>query len=156
MIVDHIAAARRYDRGTAWEDAFRFLATLDPAARENEYAIRGTDVFARIFSYETLPREQARLEAHREYIDVQMILSGGERIGWYPRGGLSVSEPYDPSRDVEFYAADREPSSWLALTPGLCAIFFPDDAHLTQVAGDTGPQKVKKVVVKIKRALTFP
>lgn len=150
MIFDRIDNAPLYGFLPFWEETLAFLKTLDARAEDRTYEIRGRDLYANVFGYDTVPRERAALEAHRDYIDVQALLFGAERIGWYPRVGLTVSAPYAPERDAEFYAAGVEPSAWLSMSPGTFAVFLPDDAHLTQVMTGESAARVKKVVVKIR------
>lgn len=89
-------------------------------------------------------RSAARLEAHRQYIDVQLALAGIDEIGWKSTHACrQLAAAYDPARDIEFYA--DAPDTWLRLGPGQFAVFFPDDAH-APLAG-TGP--VRKAVLKV-------
>lgn len=87
------------------------------------------------------------LEAHREYIDIHVVLDGEERFGWRPLADCAaVRQPYDPAADCALYA-DR-PSSWLTLRPGQAAIVFPEDPHAPVV----GEGRVRKLIGKIKLA----
>lgn len=86
----------------------------------------------------------ARLEAHRRYIDIQLVLEGTERISWRARRDCrNAIQSYDPDRDIEFYS--DPPSTWIDLQPGEFAIFFPDDAH-APLAGAT---PVFKAIAKV-------
>lgn len=87
------------------------------------------------------------LEAHREYIDVHVVLDGEEHFGWRPLADCAaVRQSYDPAADCALYA-DR-PSSWLTLRPGQAAIVFPEDPHAPVV----GEGRVHKLIGKIKLA----
>lgn len=87
------------------------------------------------------------LEAHREYIDVHVVLGGEEHFGWRPLADCAaVRQSYDPAVDCALYA-DR-PSSWLTLRPGQAAIVFPEDPHAPVV----GEGRVRKLIGKIKLA----
>lgn len=87
------------------------------------------------------------LEAHREYIDVHVVLDGEEHFGWRPLADCAaVRQSYDPAADCALYA-DR-PSSWLTLRPGQAAIVFPEDPHAPVV----GEGRVRKLIGKIKLA----
>lgn len=88
------------------------------------------------------------LEAHRDYIDIHVVLDGEEQFGWLPLADATdVRQPYDAAADCALYA-DR-PSSWLTLRPGLCAIVFPEDPHAPVV----GSGRVNKLIGKIKVAV---
>lgn len=89
-------------------------------------------------------RAAARLETHRRYLDIQLVLAGQEEIGWRPAADCSaVDEPYCAERDVAFFA--DPPTLWLALSAGQFAVFFPADAHAPLAAA--GP--LRKAIVKV-------
>jgi len=48
--------------------------------------------------YTSKPREQAAWEAHRRYIDLQVVLQGTENIGYANISRLSQGE-YDTNKD---------------------------------------------------------
>lgn len=155
MILDHLDNWTAYFGLPAWVEAMRFVAGLGPDAPDGDYPVRGRDIWARVFSYHTKPLSSAVLEAHREYVDVQVLLAGEEFQGRYPAAGLAVQTPYDPAADVEFYAHPAPyTTSWL-LRPGMFAVFLPQDAHLTQGQG-AAPVPVKKVVAKVRASLLRP
>lgn len=147
MIADTLEHWSRYF-GDGLGDVLRFLGSLDANAAEGEHAIRGLDVFARIMAYQTKAREQAVMEAHRRYADVQMVLTGTEVMEWHPLEGLAQTLPYAPDSDAVFLARPAVPQGQLVLTPGRFAVFFSQDAHMGQIALN-GPELVRKVVVKV-------
>lgn len=101
-------------------------------------------LFAIVATSQGRGRDDSPLEAHRDYIDIQYIISGDEEIGYSPVVACTaLRDPYDPTRDIMFFS-DR-PQTWLALGPGMLAILYPHDAH-APLAG-SGP--VRKVVVKV-------
>ena len=153
MIVDHLENKERHPCGPAWQVAFDFLASLDSNAEEKRYELQGNDIYALVVSYDTRPPQTAQPEAHRTYIDIQLPLSGTEKIAWWPTGDLTTAEPYDPESDCALYDQPDMASATLDLIPGRFAVFYPDDAHMPALqAGDT-PARVKKVVVKIAAKL---
>ncbi len=85
-----------------------------------------------------------RLEAHRNYIDIQIALDRPDVIGYRPLIRCQqVREPYDAARDIEFFA--DSPESWINLSPGNFAIFFPTDAHAPLAI----PGPIQKAVFKL-------
>lgn len=88
--------------------------------------------------------EEAKLEVHNRYIDIQAPVSGGESFGWANRRLLESPEAdFDGERDIQFFA-DR-PTTFVRLEVGECIIFFPEDAHAPLV----GEGSLKKVIVKV-------
>jgi YhcH/YjgK/YiaL family protein len=45
-------------------------------------------------------------EAHRKYIDVQIILKGQELVAWADTSLLAVSVPYDEAKDKIMYSGE--------------------------------------------------
>ena len=106
--------------------------------------------YAAVSEYETKPMATSKFEAHRKFIDVQLILSGSEIIGVCPTDGFSDADrlgEYNPDKDVEFFAV-RGDFEKLALSAGDFAILYPEDAHMPGVH-ETAPAQIKKIVLKI-------
>jgi biofilm protein TabA len=132
-------------------ELFRWLRdceTIDPGT---EVDFLGDKLFVRMLRPATCSRENMRWETHREYVDLQYIVGGGELIEWAPVSQLATSGGYDPVKDVQFYA-EYEPSQTLVMPPGLFVFFTSTDAHKPQVADGTN-SFVHKAVVKIHRSL---
>ena len=126
MILDQLQNSALYlplQRGFA--EAFAFLnqpglAQLPPGRHE----IVGTQVYAMVAKAEGRPREAARLEGHRKYIDIQLVLSGVEEMGWRPhQTDGPVQTPYDDTKDTEFYPG--QPDAWITVNPGPVCHLLP-------------------------------
>ena len=150
MIVDKIESAGLYSNLS--EDiakALQVLQQLDPAElTDGRHDIDGDRLYLVSQHYETKSFRQGRLEAHRRYIDIQVVVAGRELLGYAPLGDLKVDRPYDEIKDVVFYKVPEEMSS-IVLTPGLFCILFPEDAHMPGCALN-GPSGVHKVVAKVR------
>lgn len=149
MIADSIQNSSLYPFGPTWKAAFEFLKTLTPESETGKRLIQGSELFAGIDCYETKSRAAAKLETHRKYVDIQVLLSGTEVIEIFPKQGLTVSETYNPEKDAEFYRVPQEPRARITLSPGQFLVFFPGDAHMPCLMTGNSPQPVKKVVVKV-------
>ena len=149
MIADSIQNSARYPFGPAWNAAFEFLKTLSPDSETGKRLIQDSKLFAGVDTYETKSRADAKLETHRKYVDIQMLLSGREAIEIFPKKGLAVSEPYNPEKDAEFYHVPAETHARITLRPGQFLVFFPEDAHMPCLMAGNSPQPVKKVVIKV-------
>jgi biofilm protein TabA len=128
-----------------FKTAFEFLAATDLAAHPIEsHAIDGKNLYANFSSGKGKTKHDARLEAHRQYIDIQYLIEGDEEIGWKELDHcMEVQNPYKEEKDVMFYA--DAPETWLKLVPGQFAVFFPEDVHAPMVSEGN----VRKVVVKV-------
>lgn len=115
---------------------------------EGRHEISGAAVYALVSRYKTKSLADARFETHRDYIDIQLLVSGKERVEDRNPLGLKVSEPYKP--DIEFYATPEAGTCHdLLLVPGTALIFFPEDAHRPGIAIGGVSESVHKVVVKV-------
>ena len=115
---------------------------------EGKHEIDGQRIFAIVQRYPSKAAEACRFEAHRDYIDIQMVISGAELMEVRTREGLAVAEPYKP--DIEFYAnPEAGEYDTLLLVPGAAAILFPEDAHKPCVAIEGVPIAVHKIVLKV-------
>jgi biofilm protein TabA len=153
MIIDQLDNRQRYPYGNAWTVAFDFLLSLRPNAEERRYDLQDDMIYAMIESYHTKPPQDARPESHRQFVDIQMLLLGAERIDWWPTPGLTTVQPFAPGGDIAFYDQPEKAGIPVALVPGRFAAFFPEDAHMPGLQLTDSPTPVKKVVVKIDASL---
>ena len=149
MIADSIKNYSLYPFGPAWNAAFDFLKTLTPETETGKRLIQGDRLFAGVDCYETKSRAAAKLETHRKYVDIQVLLSGEEVIEIFPKQELTVSTPYNPEKDAEFYQVPSETRAKVTLSPGQFVVFLPEDAHMPCLMAGDSPQPVKKVVIKV-------
>jgi YhcH/YjgK/YiaL family protein len=155
MVLDVLENAHLYfGLGSGFEKAFDFLRRPDlkrlPAGK---YDIDGEQSFAMVAREPGRRKEDARLEIHRKYIDIQMILSGTDTMGW--KSLVSCKTPagaYDPERDLQFF--EDAPDAWIDVAAGRFAIFFPEDAHMPLISfRQARSEQIHKVVVKIAAGL---
>ncbi|MDD4978076.1 MAG: YhcH/YjgK/YiaL family protein [Gallionella sp.] len=89
-------------------------------------------------------RAEAKLEAHRKYIDIQLVLEGVDEMGW--KALVDCHQPMDEhnaERDIRFFA--DEAATWISTPADHFCIFFPEDAHAPLVSN--GP--IRKVIFKV-------
>ncbi len=147
MILDILENAPRYfalHEGLA--KAFEFLSR--PGLQElpvGRYEIDGDRIYAMVSTGPGRRKEDALLETHEKYIDIQFILEGCDTMGWKPKSLCTQpAREYDSKADIQFF--EDTPDAWLATGSGSFAIFFPEDAHLPLVSEG----QIHKVVVKVK------
>ncbi|GHA61054.1 YhcH/YjgK/YiaL family protein [Pontibacter akesuensis] len=146
MVLDKLANASRYtSMHPLFEQAFRFLQESDLMALPiGQRAIVGRDLFAIISEGKGIPEQDAKLEVHRKYIDIQYVISGTDHMGWKDLAQCSPpNDPYTEERDAAFFP--DKTSNWFDVPAGSFTIFYPDDAHAAMATEDT----VRKVVLKI-------
>jgi len=147
MIIDHIENAWQYKGcGARIGLALQFLKETDFTKIETgKHIIKGDEVYAMVFEYDTKPKEEAKLEAHRKYIDVQYVASGNEQMGYAFLSNHEAIEGYKEDDDFALYDVD---ASFIEMNKGMFAIFYPDDLHMPGIINHQ-LEKVKKVVVKV-------
>ena len=146
MILDRLEQIERYRAlHHRFFKAFAFLRQAGLASLPlGRQEIDGDRVFAMVCKDPARTRDEAKLEAHRKYIDIQVVLAGTDEMGWKSRAQCEKPDgEYDAEKDVEFFT-DR-PDAWASVGPGAFAIFFPDDAHAPLV----GTGELHKIVVKV-------
>lgn len=143
MIIDNIENLKKYN--IVSEQIADFLSDLDNNSKIGRYEINDT-AYANVDVYNTKPVENCKFEAHKKYIDIQMLLDGSEEIDCINIEGLKISEAYDENRDVMFFENPKTEHDKLQLEPFKFALIYPHEAHRPQMGNG---QAVKKVVVKI-------
>jgi len=89
-------------------------------------------------------RQEARFEAHRRFIDIQVPLLGPEMMGWAPIDKVCDRlTPYNEEKDVEFFGDTAH--SIIDVKVGQMAVFFPEDAH----APNIGTGSHRKLCIKV-------
>ncbi len=148
MIMDKLenAANHYYHYHPLFQQAFAYLHATDlKSAPDGKVEIKGNELFASFTNKQGKKTTDAKLEAHRKYIDIQFLIEGEEQIGWKPLLECKeVDTPFSEEKDIMFYK--DAPQTFVKLTPGTFCIFFPHDAHAPMVSDGM----VKKVVLKIQ------
>lgn len=153
MILDSKNSADRYAAlHPLFPRAFDFIRNTDlHALAPGRYPIVGDDLFAIVEHVPGRTRDMARLEAHRRYIDIQLVLEGIDEMGWKPLADCQnpVSE-HSTEKDIRFF--HDAPAAWIATPPDAFCIFFPEDAHAPLVANG----EIRKVIFKVAAVPTQP
>ncbi len=149
MIKDNLKNCEKYTKAhDGFAEAFAFLKkATDEKLPEGRYEIDGDRVFAFIQSYTS--KTESSFEAHRNYIDIQFIMSGVEVMKVADISKVTPSCDYSAEKDIGFFE-DYEKASVLTVEEGEYGIFFPWDAHKPGLCLDNNPDNVKKVVVKVR------
>jgi YhcH/YjgK/YiaL family protein len=146
MILDTLAHADRYFAlHPLFPQAFDFLRNGDlNSLAPGRHDVLDERIFAIVEDCEGRARDDAKLECHRRYIDIQLVLAGVDEMGWRPLAECAdPATAYDQTRDIRFF--NDPAASWVAVAPGAFCLFFPEDAHAPLV----GTARIRKVVVKI-------
>ena len=144
MYIDKIENLKNYIKDQELLNAIsNFLKTAKTAPKGRNDILGET--YANVLEYTTKPFETIKMEAHRQFIDLQCVVMGEEKLLKQDICGVDAITEFDTEKDYAFYA----PKSFdcAPLTEGTFAILFPQDLHQCVALGDT--MDIKKVVVKI-------
>ncbi|MBG0791697.1 MAG: YhcH/YjgK/YiaL family protein [Desulfovibrionaceae bacterium] len=149
MILDTLDNANAYAAlNPHFKTAFAFLRRAELAElAEGRHEVDGDNVYAVVAKGRGRKPEDALIETHDRYIDIQYVLDGTDTMGFKPRRDLGpATDASDPRSDAAFYA--DAPTTWCAVTPGMLAIFFPEDGHLPMISDGELHKVIVKVAVK--------
>jgi YhcH/YjgK/YiaL family protein len=148
MIYDTFDKVGRYfKKDSSLHKALSYARELDPSTPDGKYEIDGDAIYALVKTYETSSPDERRFEAHKKYIDVQVLLEGKEIIGVSLEKNLKLSQEYSESKDIMFLETPKEFAS-LVMKPGYFAVFYPHDIHRPNCHLHE-KQRVRKIVVKV-------
>mgnify|MGYP000629577284 FL=1 len=147
MVVDTLENLEKYaSLNPLFAQAIDFLKSHDLQAMEiGKTELEGKDLFVNIAQTKPKTKEEAKLETHNEFIDIQIPLSGTEIMGYTTaKDCVPADAPYNAEKDITFFEGLAE--TYVTVKPGMFAIFFPQDGHAPGITLDG----VKKVIVKVK------
>jgi len=146
MVVDKIENLDKYvSLNPLFAQAVEFLKSHNLSEMElGKTELKGKDLVVNIAQTNPKTKEQAKLETHNKFIDIQIPLSGVEVMGYTPAVDCKPADAtYNEEKDITFFEGLAE--SYIPVKPGMFAIFFPEDGHAPGVS-EIG---VKKVIVKV-------
>ncbi len=130
-----------------WDKAFTWLATHDlvnmPAGKQE---IEGKRLTVSVENGTTQEPSKRRIEAHRNYIDLQYVARGTERFGLInPKDATPINE-YKP--DVQHFTSDK--IKYVDSNPDIFFMFFPRNYHQAMVQAGAEGEQVRVIVLKIE------
>ena len=94
----------------------------------------------------TKPFDESAFEAHRKYIDVQIVVKGSEEIAWFDYDQLVAVVPYDEPTDKEKLKGPT--THRILIQEGMFWIAFPSDGHQA-ISHSESPTSYRKIVIKL-------
>lgn len=150
MIVTDISESSRYDSiHPLFKKAFDWIKRTDlPQLKEGKIELDGNKMYASVQKYNTKAVKDSAFEAHRKYIDIQLLVSGTEKVDYAAFSSLEEVEPYSAERD--FHKLDGKAEQTVLLKKGNAVILFPEDGHRPcQHPDGKTATAVTKIVIKI-------
>ncbi len=151
MINDNILRSELYyPLHKNFKAAFDFIKTaISDNYGAGKYEIDGKDLYASIQEYTSKLPEDAKTEGHKNYIDIQFIVSGTEVIDSFDITKAMAVTEYNPDKDFTQYE-NKVVITRSILNGGDFAIYFPHDIHRPGMCFNGSQAPVKKIVVKVK------
>lgn len=132
-----------------WDKLFAFLRDTDlstlPAGKHN---IVDGRVWVNMLEYTPKEAENTRIEAHKDFIDLQYTIEGSELMG-LAKGHVTPTCDYDPVKDRIFFTTD-EPVEYVPAAPDRFFLYFPSDLHQPSVKASDPAVPSRKAVGKIE------
>lgn len=125
-----------------------FLKTHDMAALPCGHYEIGPDEFVNVMEYDTKARKDACYEAHKKYVDIQMVISGSELIEVADIATLTAATEYNEGDDFMLYSNEQIGDQYL-LTPGKFVAVMPADGHMPSLTPAEAPSHNRKAVFKV-------
>lgn len=136
------------DDNKYYQQALQFIADNDLSELEcGRHEIDGDNLYVNIVDARLRAPEEARLEAHDRYIDIQVPLGVAESFGVKPRRECAEQDgEYSEKDDIVFFK-DRD---WTTVTVelGQAITFDPDTAHAPLI----GEGETHKAIFKVRVA----
>lgn len=128
-------------------ECFDYLKNNDLASYEKgSHEIDGERLFVNIVEYTTTTPEERFWEAHKNYLDVHVMLHGNEQID------LNFIQNMEQKEFVvkdDFLPLEGDKNGSVILRDGDFLICYPSDGHRTAVAVN-GPEAIKKAIFKVR------
>lgn len=125
-----------------------WLRDVNPDIEKGVYEL-SPRVKAIVSEYTTKEVNENGYEAHKEYIDIQYLLKGNEKICCLPLEYLKETKAYKAEIDAAFYEGNNVKPQEFLIGNGYFAVFYPQDGHMPCLWVEK-PVEVKKVVIKVK------
>lgn len=147
MIVSNLKDSARIEvLHPLFKKLFDYVKNHNLSEKESgKIILDGDKLFINNVNTDCIPEKDQKLEVHRDYIDVHILLNGHERIGWKAlKDCTELVHPYDGKGDFALYA--DKPSTFIDVKPGEFVVVYPEDAHAPVI----GNGKIHKLIAKIK------
>lgn len=110
-------------------------------------------VFANFDTSNTELKQHRKFEYHKDFLDVHVILTGRETIGFTPQkfhDNSNIKHTFDTDKDLGFIE-ENLPCCYASLEVGDFAVFLPEELHKPLCATDDIPMEIKKIVLKVHK-----
>ncbi len=147
MILDSIANSAKYESiNPRFKAAFDYIKNTDFNKMEpGKVFLDEKNLYINFAETKGKTQQEAKMETHKDYIDIQIPFTQAETMGWTPTANLKDPiDPYNPEKDITKYTDQAQ--AYFTVQPGQFAIFFPEDGHQPGIGEGT----FRKIIVKVR------
>lgn len=146
MVIDNLKHLRDYESlHPLFAKAFDYIEQTDLNALEpGKIVLVENELIVNVMQIQPKTKEEAKLETHEEYIDIQVPITDVEVMGYTQRADLPDAE-YDASVDMTLY--EGAATDYITVKPGMFTLFFPEDGHAPGITS----VGLKKIIIKVKK-----
>ena len=146
MIIDRISNLGRYGIGLL-EPVIEYLDKNNLSELGNGLTVlEGNGLSVNILD-RVLEKEPFEWEVHRRFIDVHVMICGGERICCAYESDLAKEREYSEDCDSALFLGNPSKKICYELGPGEAIVFFPGELHLTN--GPCNRDRARKAIFKV-------
>lgn len=148
MIYGNKAQLKEYDfLDEQVKECFAYANAHDLSSYEKgSHEIDGERLFVNIVEYTTTTPKERFWEAHKNYLDVHVMLCGTEQIDI---GFIENMEQKEFVEETDFLPLEGSKSGSVILREGDFLICYPSDGHRTAVQVNE-PEAIKKAIFKVR------
>ncbi|WP_313112481.1 N-acetylneuraminate anomerase [Pseudescherichia sp.] len=152
MILGEVQSLTSSGLPTVLINALTLALTASPQEKPpGHYTLQEDDIFMNIMQFATQEPVTKRAELHEQYIDIQLLLAGEERILFGTAGSARECEEKHIPEDYQLCSQIAGEQS-VVLSPGMFAVFMPGEPHKPGCVIES-TRDIKKVVVKVRASL---
>ncbi len=148
MIIDHIDNSSRYISGNKnIAAALEFIKkhASDPKLQDGQYQVIPGEVIVHVLTRETHDRKDAKMEIHKNFMDIHYMIKGSERCGV---ASLSEKIDYDPESDNGFWDCQDDYS--IVIGEGEFYAVWPMEPHCPLCNTTEKIENIRKIICKVK------
>jgi YhcH/YjgK/YiaL family protein len=134
-----------------WDEAFNFLKTHDlKTLAPGIYNIDSGNVIATVWEGAPKIKDSILWEVHRNFNDLQYIISGKAEMGIMPMDdpNVKITVPYSEEEDIEHFSVNAGYQYYPADSRTFF-IFSPKEIHRPAIRVN-GNSPIKKIVIKVR------
>ena len=135
------------DNNKYYTQAIEFVKTHDLNEMPlGKYDLDEDNLWINIVETEMRSKEDAKLEIHKDFIDIQIPLSRDEQFGVKPKAECDhpIGE-YDSVNDILFFCDSIEQIETIEI--GKMIVFDTDTAHAPLI----GKGRIRKAIIKVRK-----